>query len=169
MRSRVEKGGVLVWTLSIAKSQALEIVFSAHAGAVEKLLGEGDSVSWGGARTKGEVHKWKLTKNMFLHSDLLTSLISSLTQLFITIRKLALRGNGVKRWSEINQSNYNIHKFNWRQTLPKYLRTFLNEFEFIMFFVNGPIIFMYYAESELSISRPSRPSRPSRHWIPSRP
>ena len=45
------------------------------------------SVSWGGARTKGEVHKRELTKNMFLHSDLLTSLTSSLTQLFLGLEK----------------------------------------------------------------------------------
>ena len=36
-----------------------------------KVVGEGKSVSWGGARTKGKGHERKLTKNMFLHSDLL--------------------------------------------------------------------------------------------------
>ena len=55
------------------------------------------SVSWGGAQIKGEVHKRKLTKNMFLHSDLLTSMTSSLTPLFFTIRKLALQTNEIKR------------------------------------------------------------------------
>ena len=35
------------------------------------VVGEAKSFSWGGAQTKGEVHKCKLTKNMFLHSDLL--------------------------------------------------------------------------------------------------
>ena len=85
------------WQLTIAKSQALDIVHRAHAGAIEGVVGEGESVSRGGARTKGEVRKRELTKNMFLHSDLLTSLSSSLTQLCFTIRKLALRGNGVKR------------------------------------------------------------------------
>ena len=64
---------------------------------VEGVGGEVKSVSWGGARTKGELHKRKLTKKMFLHSDLLTSLTSSLTPLFFTIRKLVLRGNKVKR------------------------------------------------------------------------
>ena len=64
---------------------------------VEGVVGEVKSVSWGGARTKGEVHKRGLTKNMFLHSDLLTSLTSSLTPLFFTIRKLALRINDIKR------------------------------------------------------------------------
>ena len=73
------------------------MVFRAHAGAVEGVVGEGKSVCWGGTRTKGEVHKRELTKNIFLHSDLLTSLSSSLTQLFFTTRKLALRGNKVKR------------------------------------------------------------------------
>ena len=52
---------------------------------VEGVVGEVTSVSWGGARTKGEVHKRELTKNMFLHSDLLTSLTSSLTPLFLRL------------------------------------------------------------------------------------
>ena len=60
------------------------------------MVGEGGIVSWGGARTKGEVHERKLTKSMFFHSDLLTLLSSSLTQLCFTIGKLALQGNGVK-------------------------------------------------------------------------
>ena len=63
---------------------------------VEGVVGEGESVSWGGALTKGEVQKHELTKNMFLYSDLLTSLTSSQTPLCLTIRKLALRGNMVK-------------------------------------------------------------------------
>ena len=69
---------------------------TAHMPGVEGVLGEAKSVSWGGARTKGEVHKRELTKNMFLHSDLLTSLSSSLTQLCLMIIKLALRVNKVK-------------------------------------------------------------------------
>ena len=60
---------------------------------VEGEVGKVKFFSWGGARTKGEVHKRELTKNMFLHSDLLTSLTSSLTPLCLTIRKLALRTN----------------------------------------------------------------------------
>ena len=64
---------------------------------IEGVVGEVKSVSWGGARTKGEVHKRELTKNMFLHSDLLTLLTSSLTPLFFTIRKLALRTNDITR------------------------------------------------------------------------
>ena len=56
---------------TIAKSQALEIVYRAHAGAVEGAVGEGESVSWGGARTKGKGHECELIKSMFLHSDLL--------------------------------------------------------------------------------------------------
>ena len=63
----------------------------------EGVVGEVKSVSWGGAQTKCEVHKHELTKNIFLHSDLLTSLASSLTPLFFTIRKLALRTNDIKR------------------------------------------------------------------------
>ena len=35
------------------------------------MVGEGKSVSWGGALTKGKGRECELTKNMFLHSDLL--------------------------------------------------------------------------------------------------
>ena len=35
------------------------------------MVGEGESVSWRGALTKGEVRECKLTKNMFYNSDLL--------------------------------------------------------------------------------------------------
>ena len=61
--------------------KALEIVYSADGAAVERLSdinehirkeeGEGKSVSWGGAQTKGEVYECYLTKNTFIHSDLL--------------------------------------------------------------------------------------------------
>ena len=61
--------------------KVLEIVYLANGAAVEgladsnghriKVVGEGKSVSWGGARTKGKGSEYKLTKNMFLHSDLL--------------------------------------------------------------------------------------------------
>ena len=91
---------------TIAKYQSLEIVYRAHAGAVEGsvgegAVGEGKSFSWGGAKNKGEVHKRELTNNMFLHSDLLTSLSSSLTPLFFTIKKLALR----TCWRDSSQIN----------------------------------------------------------------
>ena len=82
--------------MTISKYQALETVYHTYAGSVEGVVGEGKSVSWGGAQTKGEVHKRELTKNMFLHSYLLKSLTSSLTQLCLTIIKLALLGNRVK-------------------------------------------------------------------------
>ena len=58
----------------------LEFVYCANGAAVEgladrngqrrKVLGEGKSVSWGGARTKGKGRECKITKNMFLHSDM---------------------------------------------------------------------------------------------------
>ena len=61
--------------------KALEIVYCANGAAVEgladsngnrrKVVGEGESVSWGGARTKGMGRECELTKKMFLHSDLL--------------------------------------------------------------------------------------------------
>ena len=70
------------FSATFAKSKALEIVYRAHAGAVEGAVGERGSVSWGGARTKGRVHKRKLANKMFLHSGLLTSLSSSLTPFF---------------------------------------------------------------------------------------
>ena len=42
---------------TIAKSQVLKIVYRTHARAVEGVVGEGGSFSWGGALTEGEVHK----------------------------------------------------------------------------------------------------------------
>ena len=61
--------------------RTLEIFYRANGAAVEglayryghrrKVLGEGKSVSWGGARTKGKGREYKLTKNIFLNSDLL--------------------------------------------------------------------------------------------------
>ena len=61
--------------------KALEIVYLANGAAVEgladrnghrrKVVGDGKSVSWGGARTKGKRRECELTKKMFLHSDLL--------------------------------------------------------------------------------------------------
>ena len=61
----------LVGWLNISKSQTLEIVYRAHGVSIEGVVGEGESVSWVSAQTKGEVRKCKLTKKMFLHSDLL--------------------------------------------------------------------------------------------------
>ena len=61
--------------------KALEIFYLENRASVEgladrnghrrKVLGEGKSVSWGGARFKGKGRECELTKNMFLHSDLL--------------------------------------------------------------------------------------------------
>ena len=61
--------------------KALEIVYHANGAAFEGLsdrnghrrkeVGEGGIFSWGGAQTKGEGRKYKLTKNMFFHNDLL--------------------------------------------------------------------------------------------------
>ena len=65
-------------------------------GAIEGVVGEGKSFSWGVAWTKGEVHKHELNTQMLLHSDLLTSLSSSLTQLCCMIVKLVFKVNGVK-------------------------------------------------------------------------
>ena len=36
-----------------------------------QVVGEGESVSWGGSQTKGEVPECELTKNTFFRSDLL--------------------------------------------------------------------------------------------------
>ena len=55
---------------------------------VEGVVVEVKSVSWVGAQTKGELHKREITNKMFLHSDLLTSLSSSLTPLFLRLEKL---------------------------------------------------------------------------------
>ena len=61
--------------------KALEIVYLANGDSVEviadrnghrqKVVGERESVSWGGARTKGKGRECELSKKMFLHSDLL--------------------------------------------------------------------------------------------------
>ena len=67
---------------TITKSQVLEIVYRGHAGAFEGGVGEGKSVIWGVEKTKVEVYKRKITNKMFLHSDLLISLSSSLTPIF---------------------------------------------------------------------------------------
>ena len=58
----------------------LKIVYRKNGAAVEglsdrngdkrKMVGEEKNVSWGGAWTKGKGNECKLTKNMFLHSDL---------------------------------------------------------------------------------------------------
>ena len=61
--------------------KALEFVYLENGDSVKgladrnghrrKVVGEGKSVSWGGARTKGKGSGCKLTKKMFLHSDML--------------------------------------------------------------------------------------------------
>ena len=69
-----------------------------------------------------------------------------------TIRKLALRTNYIKRKRAINQSNRSIHTFDLSLNLPKYIWTILNESETLKILANVPIIFTYYAESEISRS-----------------
>ena len=61
--------------------KALEIFYLENGASVEgisdknghrrKVVGEGKSVSWGGARTKGKGCECERTKKMFLHSDML--------------------------------------------------------------------------------------------------
>ena len=61
--------------------KSLEIFHRANGAAVEglayrnghrrKVVGEGESVSWGGAQSKGKGRECKLTKKIFFHSDLL--------------------------------------------------------------------------------------------------
>ena len=81
--------------------KALGIVYCENGTAVKgladrnghrrKKVGEGKSVSWGGAGNKGEVRECELTKKMFFHNDLLQlclkkngrSLSSSLTPQFL--------------------------------------------------------------------------------------
>ena len=93
----------------------LEIFYCANGATVEgvadrnghrhKLVSEGESVSWGGARTKGKVCECKLTKNMFLHSDMLKLYLKkkhNITDFFLDTTvffdyKLVLRDNKVKR------------------------------------------------------------------------
>ena len=66
-----------------------------HLRLEDRNVGDGERVSWGGANTKGKGGDCKLTKNMFLHNNLVnlclkkntTSLSSSLTQLYFMIIK----------------------------------------------------------------------------------
>ena len=61
--------------------KASEIAYRENGAAVEGLAdinghvfkeeGEGKSVSWGGAQTKGEGRECELTRNLVFHSDLL--------------------------------------------------------------------------------------------------
>ena len=61
--------------------KALAMVYLTNGAAIEeladknehrrKVVGEGKSVIWGGARTKGKGRECNLTKKMFFHSDLL--------------------------------------------------------------------------------------------------
>ena len=90
----IDRGMKRIWeskmgTLSLARIKedvdlalkASEIVYLANGASVEgladrnghrqKVVDEGKSVSWGGARTKGMGRDCELTKKMFLHSDLL--------------------------------------------------------------------------------------------------
>ena len=98
------------------------------------------SVSWGGAQTKGEAHKRELT---LLHSDLLTSLSSSLTPLFFSIKKLAMQTSEIKRYGAINQSYCIIHTFDLRRTSPKYIKTFFARKCSSGDWSNGPIRLQY--------------------------
>ena len=100
--------------------KALEIVFPINGDAVEgltdrnghshKVVGEVESVSWAGSRTKVDRGECKLTKNMFLRSALLklclrTSTIflcPSQTYLCFIIRKLLLWSNRVKNRELVN-------------------------------------------------------------------
>ena len=94
--------------------KALEIVYLANVASVEgladrnghrrKVVGEGKSVSSGGAQTKVKGREFELTKKMFLHSDLLNLCLKKkrkINELFpdttvFTIIKLALRTNDIK-------------------------------------------------------------------------
>ena len=77
--------------------KAFEVVYRTNGAAVEglddrnglrrKVLGEGESVSCGGARTKGKGCECETERSMS----------SSLTQLFFMIRKLTLRTNEIER------------------------------------------------------------------------
>ena len=61
--------------------KALEVVYRTNGAAVEglagsnghirRVVGEGKHISWGGAQTKGKGREVEITKNMFLHSDML--------------------------------------------------------------------------------------------------
>ena len=112
--------------------KALEIFSHAHGAAFEGLsninghrrilVGEGESVSWGGARNKDKGRECELTKNIFFHSDMLKLCLKKKHNVseffpdttFFTIRKLALQTNEIKINRDINQSNRIIHTFDLR-------------------------------------------------------
>ena len=70
--------------------KALKIVYCSNGAAVEgisyrngrrrKVVGEGGIFSWGGAWIKGKGRECELTKNMFLHSDMLKLCMKKKTQ-----------------------------------------------------------------------------------------
>ena len=62
-----------------------ELDYIKSVWGVQGMLGEVKSDKWEGAQTKDDVHKHKLTKTIFLHSDLLTSLSSSLLHKFFYV------------------------------------------------------------------------------------
>ena len=79
---------VLIFTVNLSGDCQIQSAGNCLARicrGVEGVVCEVKSVSWGGAQTEGEAHKRKLTNKMFLQSDLLTSLTSSLTQLFLRL------------------------------------------------------------------------------------
>ena len=55
---------------NLANGAAAEVLVDSN-GHRRKVVGEGESFSWGGAWTKVKGRECKLTKNMFLHSHLL--------------------------------------------------------------------------------------------------
>ena len=95
--------------------KALEIVYLEKESSVEgladrnghirKVVGEGKTFIWGGARTKGKRRECELTKKVFLNSDLLKLCLKKKRKIneffpdttIFTIKKLALRTNDIKR------------------------------------------------------------------------
>ena len=61
----------LVGWLTIAKSQALEIVHRSRDAAVEGVVGDGKIVRWRGVQSKGEGCYYDIDKKTFLRSYIL--------------------------------------------------------------------------------------------------
>ena len=70
----------------VANGAAVEGIADRNGHGRKVVVGEGKSVSWGGARTKGMGRKCILTKKMFLYSDLFKFCLSkkhNITEFFL--------------------------------------------------------------------------------------
>ena len=103
------------------KAQAAVEGLADRNGHIQKVVGEGKSVSWGGAWTKGKGNECKITKYMFLHSDLLKQCLKkkhNITEFFQDTTVFYDQKTRIAwQWGKyraINQLKHNMHKFELR-------------------------------------------------------